>query len=228
MNKKDSMKDAYKAFADELDEIEEEDEKKRKETLRKGILKIEQDYKDEIKGTHAVDARLVKLRQEADMSELIGTGEKVQKSRFKDKDKFYQFLAKEILEVGIKESKPYGGILTFADFCRLFADQRPHWEVRSSDIRKALEELAIAGLIPKLYRLKNDSFLITFKPMELQPDILKILYLVSGTGQITDSEVQTLLGWEKERVELTMYALVEQELAIYDDKEDVYYFPAFE
>ncbi|GAI01943.1 unnamed protein product, partial [marine sediment metagenome] len=39
--------------------------------------------------------RLVKLRIQAGMPELIGIGDKVQRKRFKDKDKYNQFLTKE-------------------------------------------------------------------------------------------------------------------------------------
>jgi len=226
LSDKEKISDAYQNFAEGLEEIEEEDKEKKKEILKKGIMDLEQEYRDEIKGTHAVDARIVKLRKEADMPELIGIGDRVQKSRFKDKSKYEQFLAKEILEVGIDESRSYGGIMTFKEFCLRFAEKRPKWEAPPKEIRKALEYLAEAGLIPKLYKMKTKDNLITFKPVELHTDVITILNIASTTGSTNLTEIVTLIGWKKERVELTLRNLAEQEIAYYDKKEDVYFFPS--
>lgn len=225
MTDKEKITDAYKKFAEGLEDIEEEDKERKKKVLKKGVLDLEQKYKDEIKGTHVVDARLVKLRKEAGMPELIGIGDKVVKSRFKDKTKFEQFLAKEILEVGIEESRKTGGILTFKEFCNVFASQRPNWEAPSKEIKNALENLAIAGLIPKLYKMKNNAILITFKPVELQDDLLNVLNIASIKGTTTIEEIESLLGWKHERAELTLKALSDQEIAYYDKKEKFFYFP---
>lgn len=227
MSNKDKLSDAYKKFADGLDEIEEKDKKKRKEVLKEGVLDLEQKYKDEIKGTHAVDDRLAKLRKEADMPELIGVGDRVKKNRFKDKDKFEQFLAKEVLEVGIEESRKLGGIMEFKIFCDIFANKRPNWEAPPKEIRKALESLAISGLIPKLYKMKDKSILITFKPMELETDLILILNIAAARGTTTKNEIITLLGWQKERIELALKSLVDEGIALYDKKEQSYFFPAF-
>lgn len=226
MSDKEKISDAYQNFAEGLEEIEKEDKEKKKEVLKKGIMDLEQEYRDEIKGTHAVDARIVKLRKEADMPELIGVGDRVQKSRFKDKSKYEQFLAKEILEVGIDESKSYGGIMTFQELCLRFTELRPNWEAPPKEIRKAIEYLAEAGLIPRSYKMKNKDNLITFKPVELHDDIITILNIASITGTTSLAEVVTLIGWKKERVELTLKNLTDQEMAYYDKKEDVYFFPS--
>ncbi len=225
MSDKEKISDAYKKFAQDLEDIEEEDKQKKKEVLKEGILDLEQKYKEEIKGTHAVDARIVKLRKEAGMPELIGVGDKVQRSRFKDKDKFEQFLAKEVLEVGIEESRQYGGVILFSSFCSLFKNKRPNWDAPPKEIRKVLETLAIAGLIPKLYKMKNKSILITFKPAELETDLLSILNVAAATGKISKQGIMSLLGWQKERVELALVSILDQEIAIYDKKEELYHFP---
>jgi len=225
LSEKENLKDAYKKFAEGLQEIEEEDKKAKKEIIKKGVLELEQKYKEEIKGTHAVDARLVKLRQEAGMPELIGVGDKVDKKRFKDKEKFEHFLAKEILEVGIEESRNYGGVMLFKDFCKIFAEKRPNWVAPPKEIKKALEYLAAAGLIPKMFKMKNKAILITFKPAELSRDLLTILNLVPPSGFLTVEELSKILGWQKERVELSFRSLVEQEIAYYDKQAQGYHFP---
>jgi len=225
LSEKDNLKDAYKKFAKGLTDLEEEDKKEKKEILKKGVMTLEQKYKEEIKGTHAVDARLVKLRQEAGMPELIGVGEKVEKKRFKDKEKFEHFLAKEILEVGINESRNFGGIMLFNDFCRIFAEQRPNWVAPPKEIKSALEYLAAAGLIPKMFKMKNKAILITFKPAELSSDLLTILNLVPPSGYLTKEDLMKILGWQKERLDLSLRALVDQEIAYYDKKDQRYYFP---
>ncbi len=227
MSDKDKLSDAYKKFADNLEEIEEKDKKKRKEVLKEGVLGLEQKYKDEIKGTHAIDDRLVKLRKEADMPELIGVGDIVKKSRFKDKDKFEEFLAKEVLEVGIEESHKLGGIMKFNAFCKIFTMKRPNWEAPPKDIKKALEYLAISGLIPKLYKMKDKSILITFKPVELETDLILILNIAVARSKTTKDEIRTLLDWQKERIELALKSLVDEGIALYDKKEQSYFFPAF-
>ena len=226
MSDKENVRDAYKAFAEDLEDIEEEDKKKRKEVLKQGVLDLEQKYRDEIKGTHVADERLVKLRQEAGMADLIGTGERVQKKNFKDKSKFEQFLAKEILEVGIEESRNLGGVMTFQEFCKIFPIKRSNWEAPPKEIKQSLEYLAKEGLIPKLYNLKSKEILITFKPVELQTDLLSILSIASTTGSTSVDEVVTLLGWKKERVELTLKTLVDQEIAYFDKKTQNYFFPS--
>ncbi|MBN1330178.1 MAG: hypothetical protein JXA54_11955 [Candidatus Heimdallarchaeota archaeon] len=224
MSEKDKINDAYKNFAKGLSEIEEEDKKKRKEVLKDGIMDLEQKYKEEIKGTHAVDVRLVKLRKEAGMPELIGIGEKVDRNRFKNKDKFDQFLAKEVLEVGLEGSSKFGGILIFKEFCKVFTNERPNWIASEKDIKQALETLAISGLIPKMYKMKNKSILITFKPAELESDHLTILSIASVKGFTTQDEVAKLTGWSKERLELNFVSLIDQEMAFYDKKDQKYYF----
>ncbi|NHJ85894.1 MAG: hypothetical protein FK734_10560 [Asgard group archaeon] len=226
MSDKEKISDAYKNLASDLLDIESKDKEKRKEVLKDGVLDLEQKYKDEIKGTHAVDERLVKLRKEAGMPELIGVGEKVQRKRFKDKEKFDQFLAKEVLEVGIEETRKFGGVSLLKDFCTIFAEKRPNWEASKSDIQRALENLAIAGLIPKLYKMKKGDVLVTFKPAELEEDLLIILNIASANGTTTKDEVISLLGWQKERVELAFLALLEEQLAYFDSKEKIYHFPS--
>jgi hypothetical protein len=226
LSDKEKVSDAYKKFAEDLDEIEEKDKEKRKKVLQKGVLDLEQKYRDEIKGTHVVDDRLVKLRKEAGMPELIGIGDKVKRSRFKDKNKFDQFLAKEVLEVGLEESSDYGGVIVFDDFCRVFAETRPNWEAPKKEIKKALESLAESGLIPKLSKLKSKGFLITFKPAELESDVLTILSIASVNGLTSYEEVATLTGWQKERIEIALVSLVDQEIAYIDKKDKTYFFPS--
>lgn len=225
MSEKDKINDAYKNFAKGLTEIEEEDKKKRKEVLKDGVMDLEQKYMEEIKGTHAIDERLVKLRKEAGMPELIGVGEKVDRNRFKDKDKFDQFLAKEVLEVGLEESSKFGGILVFKEFCKVFSNKRPYWIASEKDLKQALETLAISGLIPKMYKMKNKSILITFRPAELESDLLTILSIASVRGMTSKEEVTSLTGWTKERIDLNFVAIIEQEMAYYDTKDQNYYFP---
>jgi len=226
LSDKEKVSDAYKKFAEDLEEIEEKDKEKRKDVLQKGVLDLEQKYRDEIKGTRVVDERLVKLRKEAGMPELIGVGDKVQKNRFKDKDKFDQFLAKEVLEVGLEESSSFGGVLVFDEFCAIFAHKRPNWEAPKKEIKKALENLAVSGLIPKLYKMKSKGILITFKPAELESDVLTILSIASVNGKTTFDEVATLTGWQKERIELALVSLVDQEIAYMDKKDKTYFFPS--
>lgn len=226
MSDKEKVSDAYKKFAEDLEEIEEKDKEKRKEVLQKGVLDLEQKYKDEIKGTRAMDERLVKLRKEAGMPELIGIGDKVQRKRFKDKDKYDQFLAKEVLEVGIEESSGFGGIMIFTDFCTVFANKRPNWEAPKKEIKKALEYLAESGLIPKLHKMKNKALLITFKPAELESDVLTILSIASVNGLTSYEEVATLTGWQKVRIELALFSLVDHEIAYIDKKDKTYFFPS--
>ncbi|HUT80613.1 MAG TPA: hypothetical protein VMZ29_05350 [Candidatus Bathyarchaeia archaeon] len=224
MSEKDKITDAYKNFANNLSDIEEEDKKKRKDVLKDGVMDLEQKYKEEIKGTHAVDARLVKLRKEAGMPELIGVGEKVDRKRFKDKEKFDQFLAKEVLEVGLEESSKFGGILIFKEFCNIFANKRLNWITSEKDIKQALETLAVSGLIPKMYKMKNKSILITFKPAELESDLLTILSIASVKGFTSKEEVASLTGWSKERLDLNFVSVIDQEMAYYDKKNQNYYF----
>jgi hypothetical protein len=225
---KEKIQDAYKKFADDLEEIEEEDKKKRKEILKEGVLDLEQKYKEEIKGTHAIDERLVKLRKEAGMPELIGVGDKVERKRFKDKSKFDQFLAKEVLEVGIEESKGLGGIMRFKVFCSIFKIKRPNWIASEKEIQKALEMLAGTGLIPKMKRMKNKSILVTFKPVELESDLVSILNIASVGGRLTIDDVQKILGWEKERIDMVFKTLLDQKMTLYDKAEKIYFFPAFQ
>jgi hypothetical protein len=226
LNNKKEISDAYKQFSESLEDIEEKDKKDRKETLRKGVLDLEQKYKEEIQSTHAMDERLVKLRQEAGMPDLIGVGDKVDKKRFKDKNKYDQFLAKEVMEVGIEESYDQGGVITFKDFSTLFAKARPNWVAPKKELKKALERLAVAGLIPKMYKMKNKEMLITFKPAELQKDLLLVLNVASMNGKTTVRELQSLLGWSKERAELNLQSMVEGGIAYYDKNEQEYFFPA--
>jgi len=226
LSDKEKVSDAYKKFAEDLEEIEEKDKEKRKEILQKGVLNLEQKYKDEIKETRVVDERLVKLRKEAGMPELIGVGDKVQRGRFKDKEKYDQFLAKEVLEVGLEESSGFGGIMVFTDFCTVFANKRPNWEAPKKEIKKALEYLAVSGLIPNLYKMKNKAILITFKPAELESDILTILSIASVNRLTSFEEVATLTGWQKIRIEIALNSLVDQEIAYFDKKDKTYFFPS--
>jgi hypothetical protein len=223
---KDEIKKAYKDLAKEFSDLEEEAEAEKKEVLQEGILEIEMEYKDVLKNTHAMNERLAQLRKKAGMAELIGTGKKVQKDRFKDKKKFYIFLAKEALEVGLDSSRETGGVLLFSDFLNLFRSERPNWEVTRDDLKESLEELARQKLIPRLFLMKRKKILITFKPRELHEDLLRILDLASMEGKITLDLLEDLLGWQKERIELALRSLVEHEIATLDKKTKVYFFPA--
>lgn len=225
LSNKENISDAYKKFAKGLEEIEEKDETKKKEVLKDGIMALEQKYRDVIKETHALDERIVQLRKAAGMPELIGIGDEVKRSRFKDKDKFDQFLANEVLEVGIEETTQTGGVLAFEDFVNLFHQARPKWDAPKKAIKKALEKLREDGFIPKMFLLKNKKILLTFIPEELRPDLLSILYITSSEGTITLHEVTSLLGWQKERAELGLKTLTDQEIAFYDKKDKIYFIP---
>jgi len=225
LSDKENISDAYKKFAKGLEEIEEKDEVKKKEVLKNGIMSLEQKYRDVIKETHALDARIVQLRKTAGMPELIGIGDEVKRSRFKDKDKFDQFLKNEVLEVGIEETVQTGGVLAFEDFVNVFHQARPKWDAPKKAIKQALEKLTEDGLIPKMFLLKNKKILLTFIPEELRPDLLSILYITSSEGTITLHEVTSLLGWQKERAELGLKTLTDQEIAFYDKKDKIYFIP---
>ena len=116
-------------------------------------------------------------------------------------------------------------LLTFEDFVDVFHKQRPKWDAPKKAIKKALERLIDENFIPKMFKLKNNKVLITFIPEELRPDLISILYLTSSEGTLTLHDVVTLLGWQTERAELALKALVNQKIALYDKKDKIYFIP---
>lgn len=220
-----NLTDAYKTFDAELDETKAKDKKKKQEILEEGIERIEKKSMKELGFSKILAAKILDVRQKAGMTQTIGTAGKVKAPILFGKDDFKQKLVRELLVIGTEELADIGSAITIVNLVDYFRETRPNWKIKTGEILEVLKEMERKEVIPKRVDIGEDEVLIRFKPVELSPDIQKVLILSTGLPFLTVEKIASHLGWSIERAQSTLTVMNKMEIAVLDEETGNYYFP---
>ena len=197
-------------------------------SLRKELKKFEKKYQKELKTIPSYREKVVRMREELGLPLEIGVYEEKGKPRLFGKDKYYDKLGLETLDILQKHKETSGGIISIAETILLINKENPGVTISPDDIIKALRRMEKADLV-NVFGLKlSDVKIVEFVPVGLSSDQHDILELASTKGWITLEEVMMEKGWSKVRSERVLKAFKDGGIARIDSsyaRGTRYYFP---
>ena len=197
-------------------------------SLRKELKKFEKKYAKELKTIPSYREKVVRMREELGLPLEIGVYEEKGKPRLFGKDKYYDKLGLETLDILQKHKETSGGIISIAETILLINKENPGVTISPDDIIKALRRMEKADLV-NVFGLKlSDVKIVEFVPVGLSSDQHDILELASTKGWITLEEVMMENGWSKVRSERVLKAFKDGGIARIDSsyaRGTRYYFP---
>ncbi|WP_287586966.1 EAP30/Vps36 family vacuolar-sorting protein [Candidatus Borrarchaeum sp.] len=196
--------------------------------LRGELKKFEKKYAKELKTIPSYREKVVRMREELGLPLEIGVYEEKGKPRLFGKDKYYDKLGLEALDILQKHKETSGGIISLAEIVLLVNKETPGVTISPDDINKALKRLEKADLV-NIFELKSsDVKIVEFIPVGLSSDQNEVLELASINGWTTLEEVMMEKGWSKERSERVLKAFKDGGIARIDSsyaRGTRYYFP---
>ena len=196
--------------------------------LRGELKKFEKKYAKELKTIPSYREKVVRMREELGLPLEIGVYEEKGKPKLFGKDKYYDKLGLEALDILQKHKETSGGIISLAEIVLLVNKETPGVTISPDDINKALKRLEKADLV-NIFELKSsDVKIIEFIPVGLSSDQNEVLELASINGWTTLEEVMMEKGWPKERSERVLKAFKDGGIARIDSsyaRGTRYYFP---
>jgi len=196
--------------------------------LRGELKKFEKKYAKEIKTLPAYREQVVRMRAELGLPLEIGVYEEKGKPRFFGKNKYYDKLGLETLDILQKHKETSGGLMSVAEIVLLVNKENPGVTVNPDDINHAIKRLEKVDLV-KVINLKSSKVkLVEFVPVTLTNDQNEVLELASTKGWTTLEEIMMEKGWPKERSERVLKAFKDGGIARLDSsyaRGTRYYFP---
>jgi hypothetical protein len=196
--------------------------------LRGELKKFEKKYAKEIKTLPAYREQVVRMRTELGLPLEIGVYEEKGKPRLFGKDKYYDKLGLETLDMLQKHKETSGGLMSLAEIVLLVNKETPGITVSPEDINNAIKRLKKADLV-KVIELKSSNVkLVEFVPVSLTTDQNEVIELASAKGWTTLEEIMMTKGWSKERSERVLKAFKDGGIARLDSsyaRGTRYYFP---
>ncbi|MFX1518829.1 MAG: EAP30/Vps36 family vacuolar-sorting protein [Promethearchaeota archaeon] len=197
--------------------------------LRGELKKFEKKYAKEIKTLPTYREQVVRMRAELGLPLEIGVyEEKGGKPRFFGKDKYYDRLGLETLDILQTHKETSGGLMRLAEIVLLVNKETPGVTVSPEDIDHAIKRLEKTDLV-KVIELKSSNIkLVEFVPVSLTNDQNEILELASAKGWTTLEEIMMAKEWSKERSERVLKAFKDSGIARLDSsyaRGTRYYFP---
>jgi glucan-binding YG repeat protein len=196
--------------------------------LRGELKKFEKKYAKEIKTLPAYREQVVRMRAELGLPLEIGVYEEKGKPRLFGKDKYYDKLGLETLDMLQKHKETSGGLMSLAEIILLVNKETPGVTVSPEDINNAIKRLEKTDLVKVIELKSSDVKLVEFVPVSLTTDQNEVLELASAKGWTTIEEIMMAKGWSKERSERVLKAFKDNGIARLDSsyaRGSRYYFP---
>ncbi|MFX1464904.1 MAG: EAP30/Vps36 family vacuolar-sorting protein [Promethearchaeota archaeon] len=196
--------------------------------LKSELKKFEKKYQKELKTIPSYREKVVRMRAELGLPLEIGVYEEKGKPRLFGKDKYYDKLGLEALDILQKHKDTSGGIMSLAEIVLLVNREIPGITISPDDINRAIKRLEKADLV-NAFELKSSGVkLVEFVPVGLSSDQNEVLELASTKGWTTIEEIMMEKGWPKERSERALKAFKDSGIARLDSsyaRGTRYYFP---
>jgi hypothetical protein len=196
--------------------------------LRGELKKFEKKYAKELKTIPSYREKVVRMREELGLPLEIGVYEEKGKPRLFGKDKYYDKLGLEALDILQKHKEASGGIMSLAEIVLLVNKETPGVTISPNDINSAMKRLDKADLVNVFELKSSDVKLVEFVPVGLSSDQNEVLELASTKGWTTLEEIMMEKGWPKERSERVLKAFKDGGMARLDSsyaRGTRYYFP---
>jgi len=196
--------------------------------LRGELKKFEKRYAKELTTIPSYREKVVRMRAELGLPLEIGVYEEKGKPRLFGKDKYYDKLGLEALDILQKHKEASGGIMSLAEIVLLVNKEIPGVTISPDDINHAIKRLEKADLV-NAFELKSSGVkLVEFVPVSLSSDQNEVLELASTKGWTTLEEIMMEKGWPKERSKRVLKAFKDNGIARLDSsyaRGTRYYFP---
>jgi hypothetical protein len=196
--------------------------------LRDQLKKYEKKYSKELKTLPAYRENVLRIRTDLGLPAEIGVYEEKGKPRLFGKDKYYDKLGLETLDILQKYKEATGGLMSLAEIVLLVNKETPGIVISPEDMNNALKRLEKADLV-KVFELKpSNTKIVEFVPVSMTSDQNEVLELASTKGWITLEEIMMEKEWSKERSERVLKAFKDSGIARLDSsyaRGARYYFP---
>ena len=215
--KRKALSNAFQSFDNSLTEITKKAKEERKDILKQGVMELEKNYGEVLRASKLAVKRIQEIRVKAGMSSSVGTSGVIKKPRFKGKEDYVNSLARELLVVVLEEHPGSGGVFNLESLYQVFKETRQNWDVKKKELLEAIHLLEKNKVIPGRTKFGEEEYIL-FRPIELSQDLGKVLKAAHG-GITNISQLQELLGWEKERVARAIESLQKQGVCVVEGEE---------
>jgi hypothetical protein len=204
-----------------LKKISDSADKEAKSLLTKGLKETEKiTYFPEDFSTYLLD---LKLSSNLPVSLLPAS--LFVRPNLKGKRDFFHRLASELVSFGLAYQRINLKPVPLHKITTLFHKHRPWWQCDIQDVETALDVLEKEGVIHQ----KEDGYI--FEPFSVSSEIRSFLSAISDGisdyGEISVPLISQLVAWEKSRIVSALEILVSNRICIYNQKEQLVFFPGF-
>ncbi|MHA1993335.1 MAG: hypothetical protein ACW97Z_02220 [Candidatus Hodarchaeales archaeon] len=216
-----STKELHEKFAAKLKKISDSADKEAESLLTKGLKETAKTtYFPEDFSTYLLDLKLSSNLPVSLLPDSLFV-----RPNFKGKEDFFHRLASELVTFGLAYQRVNLNPVPLHKITSLFHKHRPWWQCDIQDVETALDVLEKEGIIHK----KDDGYI--FEPFSVSGEIRSFLSAISDGisdyGEISLPLISQLVAWEKSRIISALNILASNRICIYDQKEQLVYFPGF-
>lgn len=196
--------------------------------LRDQLKKYEKKYAKELKTLPAYREKVLRIRTDLGLPAEIGVYEEKGKPRLFGKDKYYDKLGLETLDILQKYKEATGGLMSLAEIVLLINKETPGVVISPEDMNNAIKRLEKADLVKVIELKPSNTKIVEFVPVSMTSDQNEVLELASTKGWTTLEEIMMEKEWSKERSERVLKTFKDSGIARLDSsyaRGTRYYFP---
>ena len=191
------------------------------------IKKMERKY---AKSLEQLKTKLLGIEEDVEEFRILEMQQKVKKGRFFGKKKFIKQLGDIILQESKELTEKHGTIIGIDELYR-YLKKKYDLDMDVEDVLDACEFLIAKNALDKIIELEESAIkLVSFAPVELDPEIQRILSLASANrGMLSREHITLETGWDQVRIDRIMDVMERKGFAIREKslEGEKWYFPAF-
>ena len=220
---KKERKRAYRQLAKRLRDLEQETEQKGQSILQRRVKEFQKSFDTLIAPPPALVAKLLLTKKIAGLPPTIEGIEAFKEPKLLKKEEFRARLAVDLICYGIHSQRTTGKLLAVDIFVETFLRERPWWNTKPRTIRELLHSFIDQGVVT-LTKMKK----VIFEPIELSREIGQVLTLAKAKKTLSPEEICSTHNWSQEKTRFVLSRLEKEGIAIFDQIEQIYYFPALD
>ena len=216
-----STKELHDKFAEKLKEISDSADDEAKSLLTEGLKNTAKiPFFPQNFSTYLLDLKLALNLPVSLLPDSLFV-----RPNFKGKSEFFHRLASELISFGLAYQRISLKPVPLHKITSLFHKHRPWWQCDIQDIETALDVLQMNNIIRK----KEEGYI--FEPFSVSSEIRTFLSAISDGisdyGEISLTLIEQLVPWKNARIIATLEILTSHQICIYDQKNELVYFPGF-
>jgi len=220
---KKERKRAYRRFARKLQEKEQETDQTAQRILQQGVKEFQKSFDTLIAPPPELVAKLLLAKKIAGLPPILEEIKVFKEPKLLKKEEFRARLAVDLICYGIHSQRTTGKLLPVDTFVETFLRDRVWWETTPRTIRELLHSFVDQGVVTTT-KMRE----LVFEPIELSQDIGQVLLIVETKKAISLEEICVVTKWAPEKARFVIAQLEKEGIAIFDQTERVYYFPALD